>query len=57
MHWRPWNERARPLAFPFGPDTARPATPGANATRRGTGAMVAALVALLAALLALIFNL
>lgn len=57
MPWRQSNERARPLAFPFGPDTARPEAPGADATRRGTGAMVAALVALLAALLALIFNL
>ena len=57
MHWRPWHERARPLAISSGPDTARPEAPGADATRRRTGAMVAALVALLAALLALIFNL
>lgn len=58
MHWRPWNEHTRPLALSSGPDTARPEAPGADATRRGGGAILTAIIAAaVALLLALVFNL
>ena len=58
MHWRHWNERARPLALSSGPDTARPEAPGADATRHGGCAILTTIIAaIVALLLALVFNL